>query len=285
MTTATLDVLARVDELQLCPATAARIQCLDLENTSMDAIVEVVSTDPVLASRVLGIANTGIDGNGSSVVDLKQAVTRIGLRTTRELAWAISLHGVGAEHALGPSLQRHALRVATATRALSHHALGVTPGDAFVVGLLHDLGSQILLMAEPDEYGALLRQFGVDDPQLGPMEEFLFGIDHAQAAFQCMTDWKLPEHMCRAVDLHHVVRRQPGSRDDPGYALAALIALAEHLVALMEHGFGRDVMLCAVVRDPMNHVLRIPAAAIDHTIETFETEVSAMEEVLGSVAI
>lgn len=271
----TASILERVDELKLNTATASRIQQLVQGHASTHEIRDVVGVDPILASRLLKLANSAQYGSPRAITDLSEALNRIGLLGTRDMAWALALHALGKDETPhGPALQRHGIEVAAGCRVLAQGFRKIPASNAFVVGLLHDIGAQLFLTLDPVPYKAQLDRYGMDDIRLYMEEKKLFGVDHATVGRLAMQKWLLPQKLADAVGMHHTVRAHNRGVPDPKLQLAALVHMAEELVHVFRDvGIVRDRKEQAAIGErlaahPVNKILRILpqryAAAMDN---------------------
>lgn len=230
-------LLLRVEDLKLNTGTASQIQRLQLVGASFNQIEKVVALDTVLASRLLKIANSSFYGSPRSISTIKQALLRIGLVNTRDLAWALAVHALGGEHSEhGQFIQEHALRVSAAAQLITRGLRVVSPSDALVVGLLHDLGVQLLLEVEALRYGSLLDRYGYGGLMLYAAERKTFGVDHAKLGQLVMEKWELPDRLCMAVSNHHRVRAMNKGERNPVLALPAVVFLSEELEKMCRDG-------------------------------------------------
>ncbi|MCA9573095.1 MAG: HDOD domain-containing protein, partial [Myxococcales bacterium] len=209
----------------------------------------------------LKLANSAQYGSPRAITSLDEALTRIGLLGTRDLAWALALHALGVERGpFGGALQRHGIEVAAACQVLAVSLRGVTPSHAFVVGLLHDLGAQLFLELEPSDYAPVLAQYLHDDEKLMKAEHAMFGVDHGVLAQRAMERWLLPRDLASAVGQHHTVIRVVSNLPDLPLKLAALIHQSEALlVGWKKSGQeGRHEKLGEQLAAlPVNRILRI----------------------------
>ena len=125
-----------------------------LEDPNMDAerLARVVSSEPLLSTKLVHIANSAaVNPGGKQVSDVKTAVTRVGFETVRTVAAAVAMTQLRA----ADDLRRHAQRAAAAW----HHSVHVAamsfviakkmtrqqPEEALFAGLIHDIGYFYLL--------------------------------------------------------------------------------------------------------------------------------------------
>jgi HD-like signal output (HDOD) protein len=142
---------------------ALRVQrTLDDPDCSLDQLAKLVQADPLLAARVVAVANSVIyNRSGRSITDVKNAVSRIGLDTLRVLAAAVvvrQMEGMArtAEHrALAVRLWEHTAHVAALCQVIARRVTHVNPDTAFFAGIIHEVGGFYLIARAPDYPGLL----------------------------------------------------------------------------------------------------------------------------------
>ncbi len=210
----------RVEDLQLFPAQAARVRAVaDDRRSTLDDLAAVVASDPALTASILRLANSAFFGLRRQVGDLRQGIFVLGFRATRDLALALALAGLGrCEHPMRAHLWQQALRGAAAARAIAGCTYGqVDVGDAFVAGLLRDIGAVLLLEVDGHGYAALSDGCG----DLLEAERHRYGADHATVGAACLERWGLPVETCEAVSAHH--------RAWPSSTLGSVVGLADRV--------------------------------------------------------
>ncbi|HEX7488852.1 MAG TPA: HDOD domain-containing protein, partial [Anaeromyxobacteraceae bacterium] len=169
-------------------------------NVQFDEVVEVLQKDPVLAARVLSIAQSAFYASRSPVMSLHQATIRLGLKTLRDLVLEAALHlkifRVPGYDDVMARLYRHSTAVAHVTRAICRRTL-VNAEYAFLCGLLHDVGfaAALLAIVERPEWKRL--PFASIAPVLDAV--------HVDATGLLARQWKLPWPIQQVVSHHHEV--------------------------------------------------------------------------------
>lgn len=236
------ELIARADSLGLFPALAARIRAVaDDAASSLVALEEVVCLDTTLSAALLRLANSAFYGMRRQVGTVRQAILVLGFRATRDLALGLALASIGRSSApLRQAIWDQAVRGAAVARAIASHLRGRERqglvGEAFLAGLLRDLGRVLLLELEGPRY----RRLCEEDPartgeQLIDAERAELGFDHATLGGACLDSWRLPEATCAAVAQHHT------SPDAAG--LEALIWLADRIESLDRAGADESAIL------------------------------------------
>jgi putative nucleotidyltransferase with HDIG domain len=182
-----------------------------------EAIAAVVERDAGLREHVLQGASSphGVDRPARSVVD---AVSRISIEMLSGLALASHALALASDRGLAePSIaevQHHSLAVARAARELA--APSDVAGDAFIAGLVHDVGKLIIAVALPDVHLAIEQQLRECDARHGAAERAVLGTSHAEIGAYVLCQWGLPLPIVDAIAHHD---------DDTSAATPVLAAL------------------------------------------------------------
>ena len=188
-------------EAPVSPSTvAALMQSIGDPQSSVARVAEVVAGDTGLAARVLAVANSASFGLSRQITRVDQAVALAGTNMVQTLAIAGANHLLDSRVGL-PGARQHAVTVACATRLLAARA-GVSAGDAFAAGLLHDLGEMLLWRQDPDAYAAAHASWPDPGTQLRA-ERGRYGTDHALLAREQLASWHVPGVIVDAVGDHH----------------------------------------------------------------------------------
>ena len=142
---------------------ALRVQrLLDDPECSTEALGKLIGAEPILATRVLAIANsTAYNPGGRTISEIKSAVARLGFTTLRALAAAVIVRQMNnmslAENhrALAAKLWEHTASVASLARVIAHRVTRQNPDAAFLAGIVHEIGG-FYLIARADAFPGLL---------------------------------------------------------------------------------------------------------------------------------
>ncbi|MEM6751320.1 MAG: HDOD domain-containing protein [Planctomycetota bacterium] len=246
-------ILRQIDALPTLPAVAARL----LELTSSDdsrarEVIEMVSADPALTARVLSLckaADRGVRlGLTEGVLTVERAVLFLGFTAVRNVVLSLSVFEVfdrpaaarrerdAATASDGPGFDRpgfwtHSLAVAVAAEAIAQAHPGddeLAPDQAFVCGLLHDLGKLALDLVLPKAFGRAVDLARANRGSLAEYERRVIGMDHHTAGKRLAEQWGLPLRVQDCLWLHGA---PPDTMPDvPHRRLVGLIGLADLLV-------------------------------------------------------
>lgn len=182
------------------------MQMCQQEDLSLPDLVSQVQGDPVLAGRLIQIANIPNINKGRMVASVNvELLLMVGLHAVRQMALAISLtesarRGDCKEFNYDAFWAR-ATAMACAGQALGEMLQLAPPAEMFTNGLLAGIGRLGLASARPKRYGEVLAT-GAEGQALRDKEKEAFGFDHLSLAAAMMEDWHFPKLFCTAV-LHH----------------------------------------------------------------------------------
>ena len=133
-------------ELPSMPATGVRIaKHLEEPGADSDSIARIIQLDPALTARLIQVANSPAFKGRSRIESCREAVTRMGLSTTRDLVISFVLKGIFRSR--NPMLRQrmeqvwhHSTRVAAISHVLARQVHGLDAGQAMLAGLMHDIG-------------------------------------------------------------------------------------------------------------------------------------------------
>jgi putative nucleotidyltransferase with HDIG domain len=203
-------------------ASASRLLALLYDpDVDFDRIVQCLHGEPVLSARVLKVANSPYYRRSGQVGSVERALQMLGLNAVRGIAAAGALDRMLPPQAgqfFDPQrFRRHSAAVASAAQAISRQAgLGVD-GEAFMAGLLHDIGALLLAKSDPAAMARFAPKAELSAEAALAEEQAHFGIDHSAAGVLIVQAWALPDWLKDAVADHHGT----GPLSDPAVAPTA----------------------------------------------------------------
>lgn len=231
-----LDVVRETPELRPFPVTATRLISATADpGIGAGDLAAIFRHDPALSVRVLQVANSSLYGYSGNITTVSRAVVVLGFRAVRNLALAIAASSVYAHgetsHAERSRLWRHSVGCAAVARLLAEEVPGVTADEAFLAGIVHDVGKLIFFDLVPERYRELAALGGGGRGL--QLEGCEFGATHTEVGRLCAEQWGLPDELCQAISGHHL-------QDTSGYSpgLVAVTNLANQLSAAW--GIGTD---------------------------------------------
>lgn len=227
----------------MLPETATRVlRMADDPYVTMARLADVISTSPELCARILRIVNSAFYGFPGEVRSIQHATTLMGLESVRNVTIAASLTRMFQGRQLSTKFSprdiwTHSLSVAAAARLL---AVKVAPGvadEAFLAGMLHDIGLMVELQLDRTKLAALLALIeSKGGSSLLSAEESTFGASHQDFGAALLTAWNLPTTMSLTAQYHH----RPHTLPPAHRLMPTLVHVADRLVAACTPGFLLD---------------------------------------------
>lgn len=220
----------RPDDLSIpmLPDQAQRVlQLMGDPDVTIATLASVVSKDPVLATRVLGMANSALYGAMSPLRSVSDAVVRLGTRTVRNVVVTVSMQSqfkspevYGHE---GFRFMEHAVGTAYVAHLLADK-LRADVEEAFLCGLLHDIGKLVILKTA--------HQYQQKQAIVIPPEDLHAAVTqhHALCGALALAFWNVPDDVRDVVRCHHAF-------EEAGDPQAAAICYTANLLS-HRYGFG-----------------------------------------------
>ncbi len=180
---------------------------LDSKTASARQVADVVSRDPALCAKILHIVNSAWFGSVQKVTSIAQAVSMLGADMLQAIV--LTLEGLHTLQPRGGPIplevhQGHAVNVA---RVASGIAPGELRSEAFLAGMLHDIGLWLLAARRPELLEEVVEHARETRAPLVAVERQVLGTDHASLGEALLTLWDLPEAVRSAVGAHHDLTR------------------------------------------------------------------------------
>lgn len=278
-------------ELSALPQTLAKVlEVARDEKSSAEQIARVLMRDQAMTANVLRIVNSPFYGVGRNISTVSQAVMTIGMWQVTALALSTSVYHLTENWRSSLDrvrFWRHSLEVAICARLIAKRIGYTKTEDAFVAGMLHDIGVLVLENSFPEKFEKAWRE-APESSDVIALEEEVFGTNHARVGQFLLQRWFLPEHLCEAVGKHHSAvaadSRQPGS------TVAQIVRLAHILskfVLVPNDCFGPDwIVTREVLRANLGlserDVAEIEAELLDRTVEEaafLEIDIGSADEI------
>lgn len=246
------EVAAAVADLPAMPVSVSEvIAACDNQDMTVGQLSQVILRDQNLTANLLKLANSAFYGHARRVTTVTEAVVLLGFSTIKSLA--ISSHtarllngalpGYGLQHG---ELWQHSIAVAFTARRLAVEVKLAPVEEAFVAGLLHDIGKVILSGYMEHAFEEVTRTAQERRMPFHEVETELLGFDHAELGAQIASAWSFPAELEEAIRRHH-------SPDEATLkpALAHCIHLADAACMMLGIGLGVDGMMYAVDPDSL----------------------------------
>jgi putative nucleotidyltransferase with HDIG domain len=228
VSTGTIEINSQLKlEMPQLPSSALRVAKLTRDpNSSTKMIADAIGCDPVLAARILRAVNSPLYSMERRVTSLPVAINALGMRGVHQLvmsyAAADTFNQSGKPSLEERTLWKHSLAVGLAAREVAKAAKLRAMDDAFLCGLMHDIGKLLLIRNDSETYKEIIEI--TDETLFLKRETLTYGFTHSQIGARVASQWGLAEEIISAILHHH----------DPGQAtefmsIARVIDVADQL--------------------------------------------------------
>ena len=210
------------------------LHLVDDDRSTMSELAALVGHDAGLSTRVLTAANSPALRRGRELNSLENCLVALGTRLVRSIATCLSIQSLfdRSGDSDTPDLSAfwgHSLMVAELSRNLAASISYPRPEEAYLAGLLHDIGELILLSAIGEPYAELLAD-SEDEFSLQSLETERFGVHHGEVGTWLADKWTLDSLFADGILFHHAAPEQIVTAT----ALPQVIWVA-HALASSEH--------------------------------------------------
>ncbi len=202
-----LDQISTLKNLPTLPHILLKlIQACNRTKGGLEEVARIIEKDPSLSSRILRLVNSAYYGLPRKIKSMQNAVTLLGTNAIKNVAISASIYEtfkVNGNSTLNLKLYWwHSLRCGVIAKLISEKINYNNPDEAFLAGLLHDIGRLVLWVNFKKEYKGLLDMYG-KRPDLLLAGEIRLGVTHCEVGAWLLNKWKLPSLMADAVFYHH----------------------------------------------------------------------------------
>jgi putative nucleotidyltransferase with HDIG domain len=195
-------LLEVVYRLPVYPAVALKTLALTAqEDVSVPMLEKLVSSDQVLAGNLIKVANSPLFSPARPIANLRLAITYLGMETTRKVLMGVVLQPLFASVKLR-NLWAHSLQIAQFTERMARVSGRSDPDEAFLAGLVHDVGRLAVERLSGEVPAAYVR---LTERGCAPVyaELVLWRFDHGELGGDILRNWNFPEPLAEAVRYHH----------------------------------------------------------------------------------
>ena len=205
------------------------IRLVDSPKTTTSTLARLISSDQSLTARILKMANSAYYGFSREIATVNTAIVVMGFNAVKDLGLSLSVFDMfkGAEsvYAFDPArFWEHSIGcgIAGKTIASVHHPQRA--GEAFVAGLLHDIGKVVLNQYAHEEFLEIMNRVTAKGQSLEAAEAAVIGVGHGTVGGWLADKWKLPPFITECMYHHHDPRN---AKVDP--VLVGIISLSDQL--------------------------------------------------------
>ncbi len=225
-------LVGQMDRLPSLPSLYVEIvEKLNQPEMDLEEVGRIIAQDVGMTAQVLKLVNSAFFGLRRQLANASEAVTYLGGETMKSLVLSIHAFSQFESADLGEfsldKLRSHSTEVAAAAKAiaLAEGAEVKVVDEAFVAGMLHDIGKLVLLSNFGKQYLEVFRLEHEKQVNASAAEERVFGANHADIGGYLLGLWGLPVPVVEAIALHHTPRGSPQKTFTPLTAVHVADAL------------------------------------------------------------
>ena len=267
--------IQKCSQIATLPSVAAQIIRLSEDpDSTIEDLNAVIVNDPVLGIRILKLVNSAYYGMPGQIHSIKRAIVMLGLKAVKNIAIAASLvnmvrGGRVCSTFNAADLWDHSVAVATGAQLLAHKSTLVPMDEAFLAGLIHDIGIVLEMQAFGPQFADMIQILSSEETLTFRNAEIeAFGASHEEFGTGLCKAWNFPRILQSVTGYHH----RPWELDESERLLPTLIHIADVLVARINLGYTRTVETHAIDAELL--------AATNITEDDLESTAQSMPEAM-----
>jgi len=277
-------IVDEITELGTIPEVTFHIlRMLDDPSTSVSELNEVLESDQSLSSRLLKLSNSAFFGFSRQVTTVERAVVLLGFNAVKALSVSASMSTLFAgDMGMGDftpaQLGVHAVAVGASARRIATHQKLDKAEDAFMAGILHDMGLLMESQYRPLEFAEAIDAHAGGTPIL-EAEAKALDTTHCEVAGCVAERWSFPESLVDVLTCHH----EPESARDACADLPRLVYVADQVCGELDFGYA-DTTTDPELATKMGDWFGLETDAMDGILEGLGEEVATMQQILTGQA-
>ncbi|MBW2174093.1 MAG: HDOD domain-containing protein [Deltaproteobacteria bacterium] len=268
------------------------LKLIDVCNTEPDSIKEIsqiINKDAALSARVLSIVNSVCSCPPNKVTNIDQALLLVGTNSIKNIAISASVHHAfdqAKDKSIVPMLKQfwsHSLMCAALAKLIAEKTSYPTPDEAFLSGLLHDVGKLVLWANLSKEQHAKGLEPSIEYSDMLLASETESGTSHYEVGALMINQWKLQSFMADAVRYHH----EPVDRIMDALPLVRIVFVANALctesIQETDAGLKAAEEVFGFARSEVEGLLSLATEEVKQAAESLDIELELQGAMDGSV--
>jgi putative nucleotidyltransferase with HDIG domain len=268
-------IIMTTRDLPAMPQVASKVLELSSDpNTSAHQLQQVISDDQAMTARILKIANSALYSCSRKIKTLTEAIVMLGFNSIRSLVVTSAARNLYNTRTSQTGLKErllweHSIGSAFACRLMAAESRPALTEEAFLAGLMHDIGKLVLNIQTPEIFDQIVQVVYNENRSFSMTEQEVFGFDHTEVGALLVNKWKLSPVLEEVIRNHH-----NDAALSPEAPLLCYLDLGNRLCHKLGIGFLQDPDL-DIVGCQSNQILGFDAAF-------FETIIAQLQETLES---
>lgn len=232
------EIMVKVGEFPPIPTVILKsMKLLNDPSASVKTIQEQILLDRSLTSFILKIANSAQYGLMKKVTDISYAINLMGYNTTKSILTAYlskNLYNARGGKLIQDVLWRHSISTAVLSKTTAEYLKINNPEEAFIAGLLHDIGKGVLLKNNTEEFDEIVQLICSENKTSIEAEQQVLGFTHVEVGYLLMQNWQFSERYIETLVCHHNILEYHGHD-----LLAPVVSLANKSSHRLDYSFDK----------------------------------------------
>ncbi len=231
-------IIEKLGELPAAPIILSKVLKLtsDLRSNIYD-ISKYISADQALTAKVIHLSNSPIYGRIFAISSLNEAIKVLGFNQVKSIiitASAFRIFQSVEQASIAHILWGHSLATALAARLIVEKYGMLDKEEAYLCGLLHDIGKLVLLQSIPHCYSDIVEKVKEGDLSFIQAEGKELGFNHVNVGHELLKIWKFPTNLVSQISAHHTTKV---NQKEYSMNLARVTAIANSIAKQIGAGF------------------------------------------------
>ncbi len=250
-------IVQKIKDLPPLPSLVTKALTMLSDPTIGLADVEaVIGQDQALVAKLIRVSNSVLYGHIQKVSTLRQALARLGAKIVKSLILSTSTRSYflkrgNGTSAYGQFLWQHTVECGLAARRIAEHFDDQDPEEAFIGGIIHDIGKLVILLVNPEKYKAIQKIVRTENMADIQAEADVLGCSHEEIGYLLLDQWKMPDTAKASARFHHHFEEAGEYK-----TLAAIIAYGNYF----SHAYGAHPQIAGAATDEL---LANPSVALN----------------------
>lgn len=274
-----------VEKLPTLPNVVAKLlKVMEDPESKVEEVMQIVSEDQAMVTNILKLVNSASYSLSKKITNLSQAIVIMGFYNIKQLIIGTSVVNMFINHTKSDfsreEFWRHSVATASTARLISKKIKYPYPEEAFVGGLIHDIGKLILEQSLHKSFMKTLEYSKKNYIPLIKAEEEIIGINHAEVGSFFAQKWGLPEVYIDVLEKHHKSILKNSSLDDSEKKLLSIVKISNNFVKKKYIGNSGNQVITSLT-PPYLKFIRITLGELDNLYEWIKGETEVVMEQLG----
>jgi putative nucleotidyltransferase with HDIG domain len=239
-----LKILSNISEMPTLPTIMANImKVTDDPKSGTDDLTKILKFDPALSTKILKVSNSAFYAQVMPVTSISRSIMVIGFNEIKNIAIsAVIIKSFPKNSKIAhfdlKELWKHSLGTAFGAKLIAEKIGGVSPDDAFIAGLLHDIGKVIISQFLPKYFQIIYHYVSSLKLTMYECEKEILGETHSVVGEWLCKMWKLPEIVRLSVGKHHTPVLSDLLFSKEIITSVNIVALSNSITKLLKIGSG-----------------------------------------------